>query len=1843
MVVRFVSLHAQRPAAQELRQATMSGDRADAVFGVGLAGLQALLTKPRASQTTEDRQITAEELAGPTQGLPQRLGLGLPGVETDFRRRVEAASGAGSRASSPPATSRRSQPTEDEVGAVMTVTQSCMRRSRLATDLMSLQVERDGLFTSEASSTQRPRTAPPEDYSCELYDDDSMGVVYASDQGSQSLNSTLTRANSKAMHLSSKQGPIERAMQKGAILKESLRYDACMKRTQSSSSNFCDFGDEDGDDFGDEEDDSVDASLADEEGDSGSGFSEISEDNVDPIEDVWQKELCVAPPDENDEDEQVHTQALCVEALANTLLFKGVPPLILCGLAAMAEHVVVKPGEQLNLAGEERLVVVVKGELQARVGQKDPFSRTLGPQTVLNGVGFCCLRALCLKYRPGPDTGRQKTGGRQRNSVMTINSVGNKKTVLAYDVATGTIQSAPRSSGEKEAQPFRCKKGDRERNEAEDILYGLCPYGTVAQEKYEFACPDLQVIGARAAVRRSLTTGLGFNPQGRASFVTGPGELGGAVVAMIPSLATLTALSRSPVAMRKAGVDGLEKAIELIERHITEQTSVWTVLMPTLGAFVLPGVPAEIVWELASKAELFTADAGCTVVQEGSIVDNALIVLVDGVATVERKSHPLREGGEPVQETVGRLHGGAIIGDFGTLSLGFSHPATVRAKTTMRYVRISVTNLMTTIFNFPGSLGTSITWLALSAGALQAILPTKTEVVRSLSLFRDFSTSFLSEMAALGERRIAIFDTILIAQGSAGGTLSVIEHGHCCVDVNGQKVADILGGHCFGERTILGSAEANATIRVSSAYALLLQIRKDMLDAVVEKLPADKERLEAIRAAPSLGRAKGSKLRNVELFRFCSFGFLELLGASCATRIYLPGQSIVVEGDEEEDIRMFVLVGGQLSVLINGQKIGSVAHGSTFGERAFLGQARCRAVTVRASELSTLLEIPQSAFSVALERFPPDEEMFRMGLGQGVWNSKVSWPFLRNAETRFAFLMDLNAESIVVHQNEGKLQQPNYASAAILVISGSVSVVNDQGLELRVLNSGDVFNEQILLKAPPREGEHLLPKSSNCDVKVLTESAISKVLFEFPDEREPLLNSILACIAEKWEKELVGEANGSKLLRRSSALFHEAPEECVLAARRKLKPMIFNAGDRIGGADKEDEQGQDMFFLLDGTASYMNMEFETPVCPGTSFGEPVLLGVARKYPGVLTANTTCIALALSPSTLSSSMSSFPEVLSQVERLRRECLWVESDKIRRYLLRAPSFGERTKEILDILCPRANIEIFHPGQIIMDSGERCELGKTNFYVVLGGVVEAEGSMGTILASLKAGAAFGEMGAFGLTETRTAATRASRAGLCACAVIRGSHIKRAVESKPDAFAGMVQYFEQQAAANKETVTKRKLWLSDVAVPGLEQTHLFSGCSATFLHKVAVTLNETLYGPNEVLAVSGADSTSMFVLLSGKVELLSHSGERVGVRRPGATVGEIACLGMFPQWMATVRTMTDCSILTVTSQALDNALEHEDGDLLREGLRKLKAERRMQVELGTPLCLLEHVVVDPTEAGAQIIALLSERRSLTAGQKVEPAGEHGPCGSYYSFLRCGRLVVEVEGEDVLTVVAGSIVEEGVLVEFGARLRADGPCELYRVSKSDFKLAVACDSKSSNWSCQFRLKEKEMLRKLRMRLTNARGLRTVGAPRVEDQEIQQWAAKRLVKADQAAKLREARAGYQFAMVAPHAPPPGFGPVTVRGCSGSLASGGFSTGSDSDRGLGSAPARLPKQGSGKARMPSHFEANRGLSCYPVVKLPQIQHMRRRHISLSTSRSLSTSVSEPMLRGTQRGRRPLILM
>lgn len=109
-------------------------------------------------------------------------------------------------------------------------------------------------------------------------------------------------------------------------------------------------------------------------------------------------------------------------------------------------------------------------------------------------------------------------------------------------------------------------------------------------------------------------------------------------------------------------------------------------------------------------------------------------------------------------------------------------------------------------------------------------------------------------------------------------------------------------------------------------------------------------------------------IRNLTIFKHCSFNCLREVAISLEEKFYSPGQSIITIGDHGEE--MFIIGHGTVEVtLADGKVVANLMEGNFFGEIALL-QETTRTANVRATSYCNLFLLKKSDFLRIIKDFP---------------------------------------------------------------------------------------------------------------------------------------------------------------------------------------------------------------------------------------------------------------------------------------------------------------------------------------------------------------------------------------------------------------------------------------------------------------------------------------------------------------------------------------------------------------------------------------------------------------------------------------------------------------------------------------------------------------------------------------------------------------------------------------------------------------------------------------------------------------------------------------------------------
>jgi CRP-like cAMP-binding protein len=145
-------------------------------------------------------------------------------------------------------------------------------------------------------------------------------------------------------------------------------------------------------------------------------------------------------------------------------------------------------------------------------------------------------------------------------------------------------------------------------------------------------------------------------------------------------------------------------------------------------------------------------------------------------------------------------------------------------------------------------------------------------------------------------------------------------------------------------------------------------------------------------------------------------------------------------------------------------------------------------------------------------------------------------------------------------------------------------------------------------------------------------------------------------------------------------------------------------------------------------------------------------------------------------------------------------------------------------------------------------------------------------------------------------------------------------------------------------------------VTVDQLRQNRLFQGVDSATIELLLRELKPEMANPGECIMREGDAADSMFAIINGELEVLSHGGSTsadvcVALLGPGDWVGEMAVLGTTQPRSATVRALAPSALLRLPAADVKRLIEDRDVaqyariilNIARELSRRLKVADRL------------------------------------------------------------------------------------------------------------------------------------------------------------------------------------------------------------------------------------------------------------------------------------------------------------
>eukprot|EP00929_Paragymnodinium_shiwhaense_P118674 TRINITY_DN90588_c0_g1_i1.p1 TRINITY_DN90588_c0_g1~~TRINITY_DN90588_c0_g1_i1.p1 ORF type:complete len:1550 (+),score=367.17 TRINITY_DN90588_c0_g1_i1:669-4652(+) len=1143
-------------------------------------------------------------------------------------------------------------------------------------------------------------------------------------------------------------------------------------------------------------------------------------------------------------------------------------------------------------------------------------------------------------------------------------------------------------------------------------------------------------------------------------------------------------------------------------RNRDRLVSLFNVIMSN---FVFPAAPPEVVWAMAKIAVRYRVPEGSLVcLEDEHETVGDLHIVEEGTGVVE-KLVAVVGGGIPMK--AGEVGPGAIIGSTVHLAINIPRAASLKALTSMFVVKLPVSEVLSVLWRFPGTVACMKTGLRQLLKDLQKGLPGRAEILHVPPIFSKCKEEFVSKLAAVTQRLFFHLGDIVREQGSGDNTMYVVEYGLCAISQEDGRPGDHLSmGDAIGAEVLLGQETTwtKGTVRAATPITTLLTLSQMAFSIVLQKLPKEMRRLEELRIEDG---AKGgmrccSDLAAYDIFRNCGQSFIYRMQEIRTWLCYMPGQTVCVQAVADSG-SMYVVKGGELVVEVDGDLVKKLHPGDGFGELAMLGITRRRNATVRAVTMCFINEIPRAPFHDSLEAHREEADLFaQMTAEYGKTFVGVQWPIFRGISSggRLEYMVNFHSERRVtaadawVNKNGKSMGPP----VAFLVMQGKIKWTYTDvhgNVGTMDLVEGKCFNEQMLLGLSETPGT-LLP-IGGCEIQVLSKEVFDKIIIELPALSDTILHSVKIEIASKAEHQLGLQPKTSAPLR-FSALFRVTPKAFCEHVFSKVDTRLFLPGSCLCNIG---EEGENMIILLHSTAYIDNgkaSDSRTRLPAGTVLGEALALRVLTRFPSTVRAAEACVTRLVAVHDFQDALAQFPEAQQCFEQVTKEN---EEVSVMESLQKHPVMSKGGQGFLDIVVRNYDDLFFAPGDLIIAGADQSFLGETPMHVMLSGSADVENEYDVICTSLYAGDVFGEDGALGIAKDHLRALRCWEGGLTRVARLQGVSMKAAVDAYPREIMNIVDAADRLQNTKDSGNIEWKRFLANDVVPNLARNVIFASFPRPLITKVVTPLVKACYAEGDVITKLGDEDESMIYLAKGEARIFSKANKAVGMYTEGAIFGETAVLGLYKQRTATVVAATDCEVLSIPAALIHHVLAPRAEMASRKAFARIVDDRQLQVAQAMPINALHSLGVHKEDVAARLIALHAERFDWPQGHLFKPLADDGPCGPCFTVLVRGfaELVVGKDKTPVNGLPAPAILLEGLYAEHGGMVFCQTPCEAYRVRMCDFLLTAEAAPSCKAWLPHFRRHYRLAKEFIEGRLANASGAVMCRRYKQTDDELEKW------------------------------------------------------------------------------------------------------------------------------------------
>eukprot|EP00439_Symbiodinium_sp_Y106_P083541 s1379_g23.t1 len=634
------------------------------------------------------------------------------------------------------------------------------------------------------------------------------------------------------------------------------------------------------------------------------------------------------------------------------------------------------------------------------------------------------------------------------------------------------------------------------------------------------------------------------------------------------------------------------------------------------------------------------------------------------------------------EQVIRELGGGDVLGELGALGIARLRTATVRCKDICDVYVLAKAALTRALSLHPEQMD-PLRKLATARMRSDVERASEKHVLLNCPLFQQSSRKFLDRISEHLEDRLFMEGEDLCIEGEKGDTMFVLIQGTLNVfvkiDGKNKKVNELHKGSVIGEIAVLGLANHRTATLTAKTVCLVQILHRPILMKYLNEFPREIATFQEVGASrlTKSGISKNTLFPQQVLFRYCGSAFVEEVCKTLQRKICFPGQIIVEEGAESQE--MYAIAQGHASVEKGGTLLGELQQGSAFGEKAVLGMMSIQLVSIKAESMCDLQYLNCHDLETMLANFTEEKKHLLQAVA-GMMREEIAeitdHEILQEVPL-LAVLGDDFTQHLLASLQVGAARRDEPVKSKseelfVVILQGRASVQLD-GSILRELSEGESFGEAACLGlAVPPKGDlavELFVVGQSCLYLYATKDAVQRALQqEGAHMRDKLRGSVT--MAPGFGR-VVLESSPLSFLQMTQDQLTQLYDRCeegfcletqdLLSARHRQKTLLF---------------------LLAGKASCQVGDEELVLEPGSSLVQTSKDGPGR---GPVTAIVHCKYLLLNKRVLLSVLKAQPEE-DQALQCGRSAAF--RDPFRRVCLRMPAaYGETRHASRSASCEEA----------------------------------------------------------------------------------------------------------------------------------------------------------------------------------------------------------------------------------------------------------------------------------------------------------------------------------------------------------------------------------------------------------------------------------------------------------------------------------------------------------------------------------------------------------------------------